>query len=198
MLSFKMRHRKTRILLNRFTSWRRATLKNLARSLLIHQRIKTTKSRAYAVKPLVEKLISLGRHNTLAAKRKAYRILGDHKLVSLLFGDIALRFNNKVGGYTRILNLGARRGDNTELAILELTEIKKKERKKKAPPEVKKEIGPQEQEKKPQAIKERPPAEEGKPKAGVAVKEKPPITKKPPKSFLGGIRRIFKKERDSL
>lgn len=176
-----MRHAKSRILLNRFTSWRRATLRSLAKNLLIHQSIKTTKTKAYAVKPLVDRLISLAKQNSLTAKRQAYRILCDHRLVSLLFNDIALRFNNKIGGYTRILNLGNRRGDNAELVIIELTEIKKKERKKKT-----------------QGVKEKPQEEKPKPKPEIFVKEKPPITKKPSKSFFGGLRRIFKKERDSL
>lgn len=187
-----MRHRKRKYQLNRFTSWRKATLNSLVRNLLIQESIKTTKTKARAVKPLVEKLISLAKLNTLAAKRQAFRILGDHKLVSLLFNDIALRFNNKVGGYSRILNLGTRRGDNAKLVILELTEIKKKKSKK---PKKEKEVKP---EKRAEPIPEKPLPEEQKPKTELAVKEKPPITKKPSKKFLGGLRKIFKKERDSL
>jgi large subunit ribosomal protein L17 len=114
-------------------------------------------------------------------------------LVSLLFNDIASRFTNKVSGYTRILRLGQRRGDNAQIAILELTEIKKKERRK---PKKEKEAKPQE-ERKAEISKEKP-AEEKKPEAQVAVKEKPPIVKKPGKKFFGGLRKIFKKERDSL
>lgn len=191
-----MRHAKAKLRLNRFTSWRQATLTSLAKALLIHQRIKTTDAKAKAVKPLIEKLISLGKNNSLFAKRQAYRILGDHKLVSTLFKDIAVRFANRTGGYTRILNFGFRRGDNAQLVILALTEIKEKvpkkpraEAEKKEPqkPEILKEEFPKEQ-----------PQEEKKPKAEVAVKEKPPISKKPTKKFLGGLRRIFKKERDSL
>ncbi len=125
-----MRHRKARFQLNRFTSWRKATLISLAKSLFIHQSIKTTKTRASAVKPLVDKLIGLAKENTLAAKRRAYKILGDHKLVSLLFSDMASRFLQRQSGFTRILNLNNRRGDNARMVILELTEIKKKEVKK--------------------------------------------------------------------
>lgn len=178
-----MRHRKSRLQLNRFTSWRKATLISLAKNLLIHQSIKTTKIKAQAAKPLIEQLISLAKLNTLTAKRQAYKILGNHREVSLLFNDIAPRFNNRLGGYTRVLNLGPRRGDNAELVILELTEIKKKE--KKIPKEeIKAEVKPEEK-------------KEKKPKPEVGVK-KPPITKKPFKRFLGGVRGIFKKERDSL
>lgn len=190
-----MRHKKSRLQLNRFTSWRKATLVSLVRSLLIHQSIRTTKLKALAVKPLAEKLISLAKKNSLAAKRRSYRILGNHRLVSLLFGDIAARFANRVGGYTRILNLGRRRGDNAKLVILELTEVKKKEPKKISKKEKEEK---REEEAEPEIIKEKP-LEEKKPKVTeLAVKEKPPITKKPVKKFLGGLRSIFKKERDSL
>jgi len=182
--------------LNRFTSWRKATLTSLAKALIIHQRIKTTNAKAKAAKPLIEKLISLGKNNSLFAKRRAYRILGDHKLVSLLFNDIAPRFANRIGGYTRILNLGSRRGDNAQLVILALTEIKEKASKKPKAEAEKKEAG------KPEILKEElpkeQPLEEKKPKTEVVVKEKPPISKKPTKNFLGGLRKIFKKERDSL
>jgi len=179
-----MRHAKARHQFNRFTSWRDATLKSIARNLLIQQSIKTTKSKAKAAQPLLEQLITLAKTNTLFAKRQAYRILGDHKLVSLLFSDIGQRFANRVGGYTRIIGFGTRRGDIAELVIFELSEI--------------------EEPKKEEAKTEKPvsgaeaQAEEKKTKTAVAVKEKPPETKKPTKKFLGGIRNIFKKERDSL
>ena len=192
MCSLKMRHRKSRLQLNRFTSWRTATLKALARSLLIHQSIKTTKTKAKAAKPFIEQIISLAKLNTLSAKRQAFRILGNHKLVSLLFNDIGPRFNNKIGGYTRILNLGARRGDNAKLVILELTEKKIKKIKK---PKKEKEVKPEE---KSEIIPEKPSVEEQKLKAAAVTKERPPITKKPSNKFLEGLRKIFKKGRDSL
>lgn len=181
-----MRHRKKRLQLNRFTSWRRATLISLARNLFTHQSIRTSKTKAKAVKPVIEKLISLAKLNTLTARRRAYITLGDHQLVSLLFNDIGQRFQNQPGGYTRTLGLGVRRGDNAEMVILELTQIKKKE-----PGKPKKE----------KEIKVTPtefPAEEKKVKTEVLVKEKPPLSQKPSKKFLGGLRKIFKKERDSL
>ncbi len=182
-----MRHAKIRLQLNRSTSWRKATLISLARALIIHQQIKTTLHKAKAVKPLADRLISLGKKNSLSAKRQAYKILSDHRLVSLLFKDIAPRFANRIGGYTRILNLGVRRGDNAQLAILAFTEIKKRESKK-----VKTET-----DKKTEISIEKPIKEE-KPKTEVATKAKLPIAQKPQKKFLGGLRGIFKKERDSL
>lgn len=192
-----MRHRQSRYQLNRFTSWRKATELSLARNLFIHQSIKTTKTKAKAVKPLVEKLISLGKENSLAAKRRAYSLLRDHSLISLLFNDIAPRFEKRSGGYTRILSLGLRRGDSAEVVLLELTEIKKKEQKK---PKKAKHAG--EQGAKPASVTEethgqQPEAAE-KHKQEEHIKEKPPVTKKPAKKFLGGIKNIFKKERDSL
>jgi len=190
-----MRHRISRLQLNRFTSWRKATLKSLARNLITYQSIRTSLHKAKAVRPLVEKLISLAKRNTLTAKRQAFKILGDHKIVSQLFKEIGPRFVKVHSGYTRIINLERRRGDNAELAILELTEIKKKEIRK--PKKEKEARGQQVKEEKSEVT----PAlakEEQKPKTEAAVKEKPPISKKPSKNFLGGLRNIFKKERDSL
>lgn len=176
-----MRHRNLKLKLNRFTSWRKSTLISLAKSLITHQSIKTTKAKAKAVKPLIEKLISLAKDNSLTAKRRAFKVLNDHHLVSALFSDIAMRFKDKAGGYTRIIGLENRRGDNAQVVILELTEIIKK--KKTVIPKKEKEVKPEE-EKKPE-IQEKPEATSREPK-------------KPTKNFLGGIRRIFKKERDSL
>jgi len=165
-------------------------MKSLARNIIIHQSIKTTLHRAKASRATVEKLISLAKENTLAAKRHAFKILGDHRLVSLLFNEIGPRFEKRAGGFTRIINLGRRRGDDAQVAIFELTEIKKKEIKKvKKAKEAKPEEGTGEAgEAKEKPVEEKKPAE---------VK-RPPIEKKPTKNFFGGIRSIFKKERDSL
>jgi large subunit ribosomal protein L17 len=188
-----MRHAKRRHSLNRFTSWHKATLRSLVRNILIYQSVRTTRARAKAARPLLEKLVSLARENSLAAKREAFRILGDHQLVKLLFSDIGTRFSGRSSGFSRITGLAIRRGDNAALVLWELTEIKKKEKPKPKKEEPKKE--------KPQAGEEAPkalPAEEKKAKTETAVKEIPPEAKKPTKKFLGGIRNIFKKERDSL
>jgi len=194
-----MRHKIKRLQLNRFTSWRRATLKSMAQNLLTHQSIRTTKTKALAVKPMIDKLITLGKQNTLTAKRRAFDILGDHKLVSLLFSDIAQSFTDRSSGFSRIRILNRRRGDDAQLVILELTEIKKKEIIK---PEVKTKEKEPVPEKKPQVPPEKEkPAEPKKPKKEAAVAteaKRPPIEKKPTKKFLGGLRKIFKRERDSL
>lgn len=188
-----MRHKKSRHQLNRFTSWHKATIISMMKNLLKYQSIKTTTARAKATKAQMDKLISLAKENSLAAKRRAYKILGEHKLVSLLFSDIAPRFEKKNSGFTRIIPLGKRRGDNAELAIMELTEIKKKEIKKH---KKEKEAKPTE-ETKVQTPQEEP-AEDKKTEPRVSGKERHPVSEKPSKKFLGGIRNIFKKERDSL
>jgi len=188
-----MRHKKSRHQLNRFTSWHKATIISMIKNLLKYQSIQTTVDRAKATKAPLDKLISLAKQNSLAAKRRAYKMLGEHKLVSLLFSDIAPRFEKRNSGFTRIIPLGKRRGDNAEMAILELTEIKKKEIKK---PKKEKEAKPTEETKVHTPQEE--PAEEKKTEPRVSGKEKHPVSEKPSKKFLGGIRNIFKKERDSL
>ena len=117
-----MRHRIAGNRLNRNRSLRKATLRDMAKATLIRERITTTKAKAKEARRLVEKLITLGKSGTLAAKRRAYSILCDHQLVSDLFNKTSPRFKNRMGGYTRIIALGNRRGDNAELVLLELTE----------------------------------------------------------------------------
>lgn len=118
-----MRHKYAGNRLGRNSTLRKATIRDIAKATLTHQRITTTKARAKEARKLVERLITLGKRNTLAAKRRAFRVLCDHKLVSDLFNKIALRFQNRQGGYTRILPLALRRrGDDASLVLLELTE----------------------------------------------------------------------------
>jgi large subunit ribosomal protein L17 len=171
-----MRHRKKKLRLNRFTSWRRATVISLARNLLLKERIFTTAAKARAAQPLAERLITLGKQNSLIARRQAYRIIGDHSLVSLLFKEIAPRFNNRIGGYTRKIFWGRRRGDNAKIVVLELTEMKKRE-------------------KRPKREKSQ---EEKMPHEKITTPQKPPLASRPSKKIFGGLRGIFKKERDSL
>jgi len=121
-----MRHKVKTDRFSRFSSFRKATIKSLVRALLLHQRIITTQAKAESARIVAEKLISLGKTNTLAARRRAYALLCDHNLVSMLFKDIAPLFEKRTGGYTRIIYYRNRRGDNAKLVILELTEIRKK------------------------------------------------------------------------
>lgn len=118
-----MRHAIAGNRLNRFSSWRKATVRDIAKATLLKQRIFTTKVKAKEARKLVDQLITLGKKGTLADKRRAFAILCDHELVSSLFSTMAPRFQARQGGYTRIIKVGNRRGDNAEIAILELTEV---------------------------------------------------------------------------
>ena len=102
---------------------RKVTVRDLCRAVLKCESIKTTLAKAIEARKAVDKLITLGKDNTLAAKRFAFAILIDHELVSNLFNVIAPRFSNRNGGYTRIIKFAVnRQGDNAQMAILELTE----------------------------------------------------------------------------
>ncbi|MBN2453716.1 MAG: 50S ribosomal protein L17 [Candidatus Omnitrophica bacterium] len=119
-----MRHRKRRSKLSMMHSRRKATIINMASSLLKHQKIETIHARAKEVRRLAEKLITLSKTDTVAARRRAYRILNDRDLVGKLFKEIAPLFKDRTSGFTRIIQLGFRRGDGAQMAILELTEKK--------------------------------------------------------------------------
>lgn len=95
-------------------------LRNMATSLLRHERIKTTEAKAKEVRPLVEKLITLGRTDDVHSRRRAGRYIADREIMQKLFDQIGPRFQNRNGGYTRIMKLGARRGDGAEVAVIEL------------------------------------------------------------------------------
>jgi large subunit ribosomal protein L17 len=116
-----MRHRRTRHKLSRTASHRKALLRNLCKELIDHERIKTTEAKAKAVKPEVEKLITLGKRGDLHARRQALSTLGQDKFaVYKLFEEVAPRYADRPGGYTRILKLGPRRSDASEMVYLEL------------------------------------------------------------------------------
>jgi large subunit ribosomal protein L17 len=116
-----MRHRKARHKLSRSASHRRALLRNLCREVIEHERIKTSQAKAKAVKPEVEKLITLAKRGDLHARRQALSELGqDRFVVHKLFEEIAPRYAARPGGYTRIVKLGPRPSDSTEMVFLEL------------------------------------------------------------------------------
>lgn len=100
---------------------RKALLRSLATELIRHGRITTTKTRAKAVRSDVEKMISLAKDGSLAARRQAMGHLYDKQLVHALFEQAGTRYGDRSGGYTRILRTVRRRGDNAEMAIIELT-----------------------------------------------------------------------------
>jgi large subunit ribosomal protein L17 len=116
-----MRHQKQRNKLSRDSAHRRALLRNLCREVIEHERIKTSQAKAKAAKPKVEKLITLAKRGDLHARRQALSELSQDKfLVHKLFEEIAPRYAERPGGYTRIVKLGPRRSDSTEMVFLEL------------------------------------------------------------------------------
>jgi large subunit ribosomal protein L17 len=117
-----MRHRKSGNRLSRNQSLRKATLRDMAKAVFLQERICTTRAKAKEARKLIEKLITLGKKDTLAARRRAFAILCDHKEVSQLFSQVAPRFKSRKGGYTRIIPYIQRGGDNAQLAFLELTQ----------------------------------------------------------------------------
>ena len=117
-----MRHGKSGNRLSRNASLIKATLRDMAKAIFLQERICTTRAKAKEARKMIEKLITLGKKDTLAARRRAFAILCDHAEVSQLFTNIAPRFKSRAGGYTRIIPYVQRAGDNAELAFLELTE----------------------------------------------------------------------------
>ncbi|MGQ9630340.1 MAG: 50S ribosomal protein L17 [bacterium] len=117
-----MRHRNDHRKLGRASGHRMAMLRNLATDLLKHGRIQTTEAKAKEVRRLAERLITLGKRGDLHARRMAIRIIYDKDVTYKLFDEIAERYKETNGGYTRILKLGPRRGDSAPMAIIELTE----------------------------------------------------------------------------
>ncbi len=116
-----MRHRKTRHKLSRSSAHRKALLRNLCKEVIDHERIQTTEAKAKAVKPELERLITLARRGDAHSRRQAMARLGQDKFVVYkLFEELAPRYADRRGGYTRILKLGPRRSDSTEMVFLEL------------------------------------------------------------------------------
>jgi large subunit ribosomal protein L17 len=128
-----MRHRNSGSKLGRNPSHRRATLRNLVTNLFEHGRITTTLTRAKATRPVAEKMITLGKRDTLQSRRQAAAYIMTPAVTAKLFGEIAPKFADRAGGYTRIIHAGIRVGDGAKVAILEIVgyELKKKETKEK-------------------------------------------------------------------
>ncbi|MEY2585032.1 MAG: large subunit ribosomal protein [Verrucomicrobiota bacterium] len=114
-----MRHQKKTVKLGLTAEHRKALLANQVCSLIEHQRIKTTLAKAKAVRPLAEKMVTLGKQGSLHARRTALAVLRQKKAVKKLFDDIAPRSADRKGGYTRIIKLGARKSDSAKVAFIE-------------------------------------------------------------------------------
>src|SRR5512140_3493076 len=170
-----MRHGMANRKLGRTSSHRKAMLRNQIASMLDSERIITTLIKAKEVRPLVEKMVTLGKEDSVHNRRLAARDLNDSEIVQKLFTDVAPRFATRPGGYTRIIKLGPRRGDGAEMAILEFVDYKlesaapaekpKKEKKAAAPKTEEAAGGEETQEaapkKKPAAKKKAAPKKEG-------------------------------------
>jgi large subunit ribosomal protein L17 len=117
-----LRHARTGKKLGRDSAHRKALYSNLAGALIEHGRIKTTVTKAKAVKPLAEQMITLGRRGDLHARRQATAFLRSRDVVHKLFADVAPLFKDRPGGYTRIIRIGTRPGDAAEMVYLELVD----------------------------------------------------------------------------
>ena len=117
-----MRHARTGKKLGRDSAHRKALYSNLAGALIEHGRIRTTVTKAKAVKPLAEQMITLGRRGDLHARRQATSFLRSRDVVHKLFAEVAPLFKDRPGGYTRIVKIGPRAGDSAEMAYLELVD----------------------------------------------------------------------------
>ena len=115
-----MRHKVAGYKLGRTTSHRRAMLRNMVTSIIMEERIETTVTKAKAVRPSVEKMITLGKKGNLAARRQAASYLMTNEAVTKLFDTVAPRFGDRNGGYTRIVRTAWRKGDGAEKAFIEL------------------------------------------------------------------------------
>src|SRR5262249_45563386 len=176
-----MRHQKKTIKLGRTAEHRKALLANQVCSLIEHQRIKTTLAKAKAVRPLAERMVTLGKNGSIHARRTALATLRQKRAVKKLFDDIAPRSSERNGGYTRIVKLGQRKSDSAPMAFIEGVDMtegaqekpaeEKKTKRKEAEPKPKKTEpeGPAPKEQEPAVKDEKPaevpaPAEEQKPK----------------------------------
>ncbi len=117
-----MRHRMSGRKLNRSSSHRKAMFANMAAALLKHEQIRTTLPKAKELKPVVDKLITLGKRGNLHARRQALSVLRDRGLAEKLFGPLAERYAERAGGYTRVIKAGFRYGDAAPMALIELVD----------------------------------------------------------------------------
>ena len=165
-----MRHRRKSEKFSRPRAQRKALVKSLLTSLVTYERIKTTKSKAMAIRSYMDKLITLAKKNDLSTRRLSYKILEDRTLVKKLFDDIAPRFKDIKGGYTRVFDLGHRKGDGAAISIVELTVRHNDKRKR------------------------------GETASSGAKAEKDSVSKdnQSRKSFVSGVKNIFKKKSSAL
>ena len=154
-----MRHRKNTVKLGRTTSQREALFASLVSNLILAKRITTTLAKARAAKRMADKMVTVGKKGTLAARRQALSLLKQEKAVAELFGAVAPAMKDRAGGYTRVVKLGARMSDSSEMCILEWVDFvpkapkAKKEKAEEAPRDGKKAEKAEKPAKKPAAKK---------------------------------------------
>ncbi len=117
-----MRHRKSGRKLGRSPSHRKALFRNMVTSVLEHERIQTTDAKAKELRGIADKMITLGKRGDLHARRQALSVIRDKGVTAKVFSELAERYRERPGGYTRVLKLGARRGDAAPMAIVELVD----------------------------------------------------------------------------
>ena len=117
-MKHNIKHRK----LNRTSSHRKALLMNMSNALIKHEQITTTLPKAKELRPFIEKIVTLGKKGDLSARKKTISILQDEKMTKKIFDTLAERYSERKGGYTRIIKLGNRYGDNAETAVIEFVE----------------------------------------------------------------------------
>lgn len=114
-----MNHRVKKVRLSRHTSHRIAMIRNMVTSLVEHERIETTLAKAKYLRSVADKMVTLGKEGTLHARRRACRVIRGQQALAKLFSNIAPRFKDRKGGYTRVLKLGFRQGDGAPMALVE-------------------------------------------------------------------------------
>ena len=117
-----MRHLKSGRKLNRTAAHRKALRRNLLRALLLQERVQTTDPKAKELRRWADRLVTIGKKNSVHARRLAFSYMGSRTLVEKLFDDVAPRFVARAGGYTRVLKIGRRRGDAALMSLVEFTE----------------------------------------------------------------------------
>jgi large subunit ribosomal protein L17 len=189
-----MRHQKKTVKLGRTADHRRALLANQVCALIEHQRIKTTLAKAKAVRPLAERMVTLGKNGSIHARRRALAVLRQKGIVKKLFDDIAQRSAERNGGYTRIVKLGARKSDSARMAFIEWVDAeyiaeekpkKEKKAKRKEPESESEEITPEAE----------PPMQE-EPKAEASAPTQEEATAPPPDEPKPKKRRWFGRKSD--
>ncbi len=169
-----MRHRKAGRKLGRSSSHRLAMFRNLVTSVLDHERVMTTDAKAKEIRRWVDWMITLGKRGDLAARRQALKVIRDKSVVHKVFAELAPRYQNVNGGYTRVVKIGYRRGDGAPMSMIELIEVegaKPKPKKKKLSREKAKETAPREEAVKIEEKKEEAEAVAAADQSEISVKE---------------------------